>query len=401
MFRSQKSNLNVFLSIVVLASLSSTITIIPDILTFFQVNYVGYTLIPVCLFFLSLISKRNRFDKSVIYYNLVFILIYVVGLFAGVFTGQKSVISSLIFVFAFFAFGFFSTTEYLKNNSLGILKLFCTITFIISLFTILTFFALQLGITSTDFWLLKDPLNEKFELKHEKLGDNIYSFVFNFSLVLTKTSKLLLGFDLNKFGDFCGLSYEASLGLLFSSVGYFFSIDYFRRNWIFFLVFLGHVILGFSFTNIVSLGLVFCAYFILKYNNRWTKFFVILLIILIFPYVIEIFSNLSIIEYKLNSRSYDDSSSSVFSLFSGGFLGEGIFTQNYRPGILTSFLLLIYYFIICRLIIKAIKLNKIGTGLGLLYMVLHSLKFPFIFLQLPFSFWMPILSFFQIKNSKK
>lgn len=400
MSRFQTRNHSVFFSIVVLCSLSSTITIIPDILTFFSVNYVGYTLIPGFLFFLILTAKKFNFTKHIIYYYLVFILIYVIGLFAGLVSGQKSLMSSIIFLFAFTSFVFFSSTNYFKNCHKKAIKLFSFVTFIISLFTILTFFALYFDLTSTEIWSLEHPLNEKFQLKHEKLGDNIYSFVCNISLVLTENSKLLLGLGLNRFGDFCGLSYEASLGLLFSSVGFFFSMDHFKTNRIFssvfLLVFLGHVLLGLSLTNVLSLGIVFCLYMFIKFNKWWSKIFLILVIILIITYAYEIFSNLSIVDYKLNSRSYEDSSSSIFALFSGGILGEGIFTQNYNPGILTSALFLVYYFMIYRLIIKSISIKKYGTALGLIYMVIHSLKFPFIFLQLPFAFWIPILCFFYI-----
>ncbi len=403
MFKFQKIDFNLLSSLLVVFSLSATITIIPDFFFLFSFNYIGYTIIP--LFFLILLFfyyKKNQIilSKHNIKYYLIFIIIYSIAIFSAFSSGQKSFFSSLAYFTSFTIFIFFSESTFFKKNIKLILNLYLFFAFLTSLFVFITFILLSNNLTSIESWYIINPLNEKFELKFEKLGSNSFSFIFYLSLIMTKSSKTLLELNLTDYGDFTGLSYESSLSLLYCSVAFlYFLKDKKFKNLIWLIIFIVHVLLGFSLTNIIALTVVLFFNLFVR-SNFISKFFLISTIFILSFYYSNLILEISFFDYKINSRSYEDSTSSILSLFSGGFLGEGVFSQNYKPGIITSFLIILYYFYIIKIIVFSIKLKKINISSSLIYMLIHSFKFPLIFIQLPFAFWIPLMFNYILNRNK-
>lgn len=406
MFRFRKIGTKELVSVIGLCSLSSTITIIPDILTLFRFNYVGYTIVPLLLLVLIVLirdsTKKIITERFVLFYSILFLFLYSVSFIAGLWSGTKSLVSGSIFLFAFGSFIFFANSSLLRKYYFPILKIYIKASLFISFLVVMTFVILAVNLTDINSWIVSWPFNEKFELKFEKFSNSklAFSYVGYLSLILTNNTSLVLGLNLNPYGDFCGLSYESSLGLLYSSVGFLFSLDFYKRKKKFFLIlgiFVLHVLLGFSLTNLSSILIVSVTYLFLNSSRNYSRLLLLILIMSFLPLVADLYLTMDIVEYKINSRSYDDSVSSIYSLFKGGFLGEGVFTTSYNPGILSSFILVIYYLFVLKIMNLAYSKKLMGITVGLMYMILHSLKFPFIYIQLPFSFWIPLLGYYYAK----
>jgi hypothetical protein len=88
---------------------------------------------------------------------------------------------------------------------------------------------------------------------------------------------------------------------------------------------------------------------------------------------------------KIESRSFEDSYGFLSNLFRGGLFGDGIFSLSGTLGILPSGILIVLYLWLMNKFRYLIKNGFIFQAASLLYLIIHSLKFPAIFWQLPFS----------------
>lgn len=367
---------------------SATITILPDILTGFLFPYVGYTFFPfLLLIFVVIVFNGRRIDKSLLTFVAVHFVLISLSCILSIIHGSKSVISSSIF---FVSFLIYSVTVLAMKRSWRepFLKLYYYVSLGISLGVIVSFILDFWHLYDASEWIIEYPLNEKFKLKYDKLGGTPYSFPYYLSLVLTDSSKALYGFSFSETGDFTGLSYEASLALLFSTVGilaYTGKLSSIGKLFSLLILIL-HSIIGLSVTNM--LGLCVVGFFLLYQITRSSllRFGMIGVFILILIWVQSaVLLKGSIFMAKLESRSFEESSSFFQNLFRGGMFGDGIFSLSGMIGVLPSVSIIVIYTWLISRILHLAKIGFIFQASGLLYLFVHSLKFPNIFWQLPFS----------------
>lgn len=367
---------------------ASTITIIPDIFFGFSINYIGYSLLPFLLVTLIFIRLPNsNISKNGLNFILIHFSLILSSSILAVINGSKSFQSSSVFIYAFTIYTL-SLFQYKPFWRYTFLKVFFTFSLIISIGVIFSFILFKFQLYDVGDWKLVSPLNEKFVLKYDKLGGAPYSFPYFLSLILTDSSKAFYGYSLADIGDFTGLSYESSLALLFSTTGIlsfsqFLSV---KGRIVAFLILIFHCAIGLSVTNIIGLSIVFLFVVFLKLKNNFIKAFSVLLTLII---LLKLdFLNLlegTILLAKLNSRSYEDSASMVSSLFQGGVFGDGLFTVSGFMGFIPSILVIMLYIFMLLKIIFLSRKKEVFVASALLYLFIHSLKFPNIFWQLPFS----------------
>lgn len=218
----------------------------------------------------------------------------------------------------------------------------------------------------------------------------------------------------NSFGSFCGLSYEPHINMFFITPMFFLELDRIKELlkrilliFLFSLTILGSM----SLTNIIITLVLFILFNLIKLNGLRRFAFVIATLFLFIT-----ISNLNLeMFYKLlNKIDLSDSQNSGavsvgyidYILSPKNILGDGLFVvPDYRVnfsywniGIIYSLYFVFLYFFLISKIIKILKNHRIGIGLALLYVLLHSLKFPMHTILYPFFWFWIIIGFYPMNK---
>jgi hypothetical protein len=245
--------------------------------------------------------------------------------------------------------------------------------------------------------------------------ENYYFTPYYISVILPNYSKFGESFGL--IGKFSGLSYEPHIATYFiTPVFFFLSLVKFKYPLILKSFYLLFFILCFSVTNIsillLFLVLMFAKSLFLSDNSKYIMLFGVIILTTIF---IFIFNNndLNIVFEYIKSRVFDNNDSKSTSqsfinyiLSPKDIIGNGMIvppvTEDYdysgknrnlafdNIGYIGSFLFFLYYVIITFFTFRVFfsRWKYSNLSLGLLYFILHSLKFPFHTIGYPHTIYM-------------
>jgi len=298
---------------------------------------------------------------------------------------------------------------YYQNNYFSILSLCCLFTVLVwlvvwfknSKYHLKSFkiylLIVKYTLASTLFILLLDLVNlinvyeyglpPYFDMgflnKHLIYGNNdVYAIVFNHIVVMKNYIKPI--YFLQNIGTYCGISYEPHLFGIFVSPAFFVFIK--TRQYIWALITLFLLFAAFSVTNLAALLISIC----LLINKRFLLIFSLLIVFFISQFLSEIilYSPIGIwVLSKLESRSATDISSVFDKILDwSSLIGDGIFFTaegNAGFGFINGFPLLLFTILIVYLIVKQLKKDKFSSAI-ILYLLLHSLKFPLNVFQYPY-----------------
>ena len=213
-------------------------------------------------------------------------------------------------------------------------------------------------------------------------NNDVYGIVFNHIVVMKNYIKPI--FFLQNIGTYCGISYEPHLFGYFVSPAFFVFIREKKYFWITITLFM--LFAAFSITNLlvllISIGLVIKKKVLLILALLFFTF------IIVFSFDIVLSSTIGLwVFYKFESRSQEDVSSVFDKLLDwNSIIGDGIFLAaegNNGIGFISGFFLFLFGLLLVLLIFKLYNKNKFSAAI-ILYILLHSLKFPLNVFQYPY-----------------
>ena len=239
-----------------------------------------------------------------------------------------------------------------------------------------------------------------------------YAQPFKLLVVMPNYIKVPIG--PNSFGSFCGLSYEPHINMFFITPMFFLELDRINRlleRILLIFLFSLSMLSAMSVTNVIITFVLFILFNIIKLRGLGFLAFVsamLFLFITINTLDIELF-------YKLFNKfdlSDGQNSGAVsigyidYILSPKNILGDGLFVvPDYRVNFLywdigiiyALFFLMLYVFLLSK-IVEMLKNKHIGTGMALLYVLLHSLKFPMHTILYPFFWFWIIIGLYPINR---
>jgi hypothetical protein len=213
-------------------------------------------------------------------------------------------------------------------------------------------------------------------------NNDVYGIVFNHIVVMKNYIKPI--FFLQNIGTYCGISYEPHLFGFFVSPAFFVFLKTKQNLWALITLFL--LFTAFSVTNLVVLLISIS----LVINKRFLLILALLIVIVISQFLSDIilYSSIGIwVLSKAESRSQADISNVFDKILDwSSIIGDGIFFTaegNNGLGFINGVLLLFFALLIVFLIVKQYNKDKFSAAI-ILYILLHSLKFPLNVFQYPY-----------------
>ena len=213
-------------------------------------------------------------------------------------------------------------------------------------------------------------------------NNDVYGIVFNHIVVMKNYIKPI--FFLQNIGTYSGISYEPHLFGFFVSPAFFVFLKTKQNLWALITLFL--LFTAFSVTNLVVLLISIS----LVMNKRFLLILALLIVIVISQFLSDIilYSSIGIwVLSKAESRSQADISNVFDKILDwSSIIGDGIFFTaegNNGLGFINGVLLLFFALLIVFLIVKQYNKDKFSAAI-ILYILLHSLKFPLNVFQYPY-----------------
>ncbi len=297
----------------------------------------------------------------------------------------------------------------------------------IVLISVLTFFLLKLGVINAESWHNVGIYGIDFQQRQEQSSGQYYSNPFYLTVILSSYIKVKNFFG--EFGSFAGWSYEPHIACFFLTPACLMISYYIKSGWKKIALITSYVIfyiLAFSIATAGGFALVLLFFILQLLSKNFTKFIMLLSVLaLVIALSQLLFSNeLNDMYNYAFGKTVTDNESSISAietykyLFSPhSIMGNGLFVPPVIQdetdfsgaqrvlkaddvGIIPFILFFWLYFTVLWLAIKKIfaKTNLAFIGLIMIYLIFHSLKFPFHVLGYPFIyFFFFILS---VQNNK-
>lgn len=276
--------------------------------------------------------------------------------------------------------------------------------FLVLSLTVLNWGLIYFGIIDYTNYPMPSGFSTYIDNNASELGSRYYAPLY---LTIIEESPKNIGL-ISLFASFSGISYEPHIAMFFLTPSWLLLYKNHRFSrlfkFIFNIFFIFFLFISFSVTSFLSLLIVFIL-FSFKNIAGFIRMILLSIFIIIvlsffnigefigFEYFIDkIFGKGGSSEYSVNFLKYIINPKSFFGY--GAFNVPYPYTLYNDIGLLSTFLISAFYFIILFISIKRLVSNKIiinGVGLAGLYFIFHSMKIPQLVLTMPFTVYILFL----------